>query len=75
MKKRIFSLFMVLVTMLSFFTFPGNAASTLDEAMADVNVYARNNDLNSLRMNGSVKVQHYTYYRYRSELTGQVTIV
>ena len=71
MTKRITALLLTLVTLLSLVAVPGNAASTLDEAMADVNVYARNNDLNWLRMNGSVKVQHYTYYRYRSELTGQ----
>ena len=73
MKKRIFSLFMALVTMLSFFTFPANAAPTLEEAMADVSVYAKDDELNWLTMNGSVKTQHYTYYNYRSELTGEVS--
>ena len=58
MKKRIFSLFMALVTMLSFFTFPANAAPTLEEAMADVSVYAKDDELNWLTMNGSVKTQH-----------------
>lgn len=73
MKKRIFSLFMALVTMLSFFTFPASAAPTLEEAMADVSVYAKDDELNWLTMNGSVKTQHYTYYNYRSELTGEVS--
>ena len=73
MTKRITALFLTLLTLFGLVAVPANAASTLAEAMADVNVYARNDDLDWLRMNGSVKVQHYTYYRYRSELTGQTT--
>ena len=38
---------------------------TLEEAMAEVDVYARNETLDWLTMNGSVKEQHYTYYNYR----------
>ncbi len=48
-----------------------NAASTLEEAMADVSVYAKDKSLNYLTMNGSVKEQHYTYYLYQSVQTGE----
>ena len=71
--KRITALFLTLVTLLSLVAVPANAASTLEEAMAEVNVYARNDDLDWLRVNGAVKTQHYTFYEYQSELTGQTT--
>ena len=48
-----------------------NAASTLEEAMKDVNVYAKSQKLNWLTMNGSVKEQEYTYYLYQSVQTGE----
>lgn len=71
MTKRITALFLTLVTLLGLVAVPANAASTLEEAMAEVNVYARNDDLDWLRVNGALKVQHYTFYLYRSEQTGQ----
>lgn len=61
MTKRIISLFLVLVTLLGVLTVPAGAASSLEEAMKEVNIYARNEDLDWLTMNGSVKTQHYTY--------------
>ena len=64
MTKRITALFLTLVTLLSLVAVPANAASTLEKAMAEVNVYARNDDLDWLRVNGSVKAQHYTYVRF-----------
>ena len=72
MKKRIISLLLVLVTLLSILPMTSLAAPTLEEAMAEVNVYARNEDLDWLTMNGSVKTQHYTYYNYESVQSGQV---
>ena len=71
MIRRITALFLVFSTLLSLSAAPVHAASTLDDAMAEVNVYARNDDLDWLRVNGAVKVQHYTFYRFRSEQTGQ----
>lgn len=71
MSKRILSLFLVLLTIVGMLAVPAGATSTLDEAMKEVNVYARNDDLNWLTMNGSVKTQHYTYYNYVSVQTGQ----
>ena len=64
MIRRITALFLVFSTLLSLSAAPVHAASTLDEAMAEVNVYARNDDLDWLRVNGAVKVQHYTYVRF-----------
>ena len=72
MAKRIMSLFLAVLTLVSTFTLPTSAAPTLDEAMAEVDVYARNDDLEWLTMNGSIKTQHYTYYNYTSAQTGQV---
>ncbi|MBQ9720212.1 MAG: Cys-Gln thioester bond-forming surface protein [Oscillospiraceae bacterium] len=66
MHKRILSLILALVTVLSMIVAPASAAPTLEEAMADVNVYADKTDLNWLTMNGSVKTQWYTYYNYTS---------
>ena len=39
------------------------AAPTLEEAMREVSVYANNTDLTWLTMNGTVRTQHYPYYR------------
>ena len=49
------------------------AAPTLEEAMREVSVYAKNKDLNWLTMNGTVRTQHYTYYRYTSVLDGSTS--
>ncbi|MCI8914625.1 MAG: Cys-Gln thioester bond-forming surface protein, partial [Lawsonibacter sp.] len=72
MKKRIISLFLALVALLGILPVTSLAAPTLEEAMAEVDVYARNETLDWLTMNGSVKEQHYTYYKYESVQTGQV---
>ena len=71
MKKRILSLLMASIMLLGMMAVPANAASTLEEAMKDVNVFARNDDLDWLMMNGSVATQHYTYYLYQSEVSGE----
>ena len=70
MNKRIIALFLTVITVFGLLAAPVSAASTLEEAMAEVNIYARNTDLNWLTMNGSVKTQWYTYYNYRSPETG-----
>ena len=73
MKKRMLSLFlavMMLVGMIPI-TPSAHAASTLEEAMKDVSVYAHSQKLNWLTMNGSVKEQEYTYYLYQSVQTGE----
>ena len=71
MYKRILTLILAIATVMSFLAVPASAAPTLDEAMAEVNIYAKAKELNYLTMNGSVKPQHYTYYNYTSVLTGE----
>ena len=66
MKRRILALLMVLSTILSMIVVPAHAAPTLEEAMADVNVYAEKTNLTWLTMNGSIKTLWYTYYNYTS---------
>ena len=55
MKKRMISLLLVLVTLLGILPVTSFAAPTLEEAMAEVDVYARSETLDWLTMNGSVK--------------------
>ena len=71
MTKRIVSLMLAVVMLASMLVVPTSAAPTLEEAMAEVDVFATNEDLDWLTMNGSVKTQHYTYYNYVSVQTGQ----
>lgn len=73
MKKRILSMLLALAALLSMLPLSANAASSLEEAMAEVDVYGKKEDLNWLTMNGSVKTQHYTYYNFTSEVTGETT--
>lgn len=72
MKKRILSVLLAVLMLVGMIPMPlANAASTLEEAMADVSIYAKDATLNYLTMNGSIKEQHYTYYRYQSVQTGE----
>ncbi|MBR1566727.1 MAG: Cys-Gln thioester bond-forming surface protein, partial [Oscillospiraceae bacterium] len=73
MKKRIVSLLLAVLMVIGMTPIMPtvNAASTLEEAMKDVNVYAKSQKLNWLTMNGSVKEQEYTYYLYQSVQTGE----
>ena len=72
MNRRILAMVLAVMTALSLFAAPASAASSLEEAMAEVNVYGKKTPLKWLTMNGSVKTQYYTYYNYRSEVTGDV---
>ena len=71
MTKRIIAAFLAVLTIFSMLAVPASAASSLEEAMAEVDIYAKHDSLNWLTMNGSIKEQHYTYYLYTSEQTGQ----
>ena len=75
MKKRILSLFLAVLLLVGLLPTGALAASSLEDAMREVSIYARNDDLNWLTMNGSVRTQHYTYYRYTSVLDGSTTEV
>ena len=71
MKKRILAIILAVITVFGMFAAPVSAASTLEEAMAEVDIYARNTDLNWLTMNGSIKTQWYTYYNYSPPQGGE----
>jgi len=71
MYKRITAMLLTIAMMISMFAVPVSAASSLEEAMRDVDVYARSEELSYLTMNGQIKTQHYTYYNYTSPQTGQ----
>ena len=73
MKKRISSFLLAVVMLIGLLPTTSFAAGTLEEAMAEVDIYAKNDDLEWLTMNGSVKTQHYTYYNYTSVQTGQTS--
>ncbi|MBO6266768.1 MAG: Cys-Gln thioester bond-forming surface protein, partial [Synergistaceae bacterium] len=70
-RKRILSLLLAALTVVGMFPTPTFAADSLEEAMAEINIYARDRKLNWLTMNGSVKEQEYTYYNYRSAQTNE----
>ena len=71
MKKRILPLLLTVAMLLGIAPPIAEAASTLEEAMADVRIYARPEKLNWLTMNGTIREQEYTYYLYQSEQTGE----
>ena len=73
MYKRIIAMMLTLATLLGMLAVPASAASTLEEAMAEVDIYAKGEELVYLTMNGQVKGQHYTYYNYTSVQTGETT--
>ena len=58
MKKRILSLFLAVLLLVGLLPTSALAASSLEDAMREVSIYARNDDLNWLTMNGSVRTQH-----------------
>ena len=73
MYKRIIAMMLTLATLLGMLAVPASAASTLEESMAEVDIYAKGEELVYLTMNGQVKGQHYTYYNYTSVQTGETT--
>ena len=66
MKKRLLALLLTVVMVFGMMATSASAASSLQDAMSEVNIYARNADLVWLTMNGSVKTHWYTYYNYTS---------
>ena len=71
MRKRIISLFLVLVTILGLLPTISFAAATEAEALGEVDIYHSGEELSYLSVNGSVRTQTYTYYNYVSP-TGEV---
>ena len=73
MKKRMMTMLLAVLLLIGLLPTSALAAPTLEEAMREVSVYAKNKDLNWLTMNGTVRTQHYTYYRYTSVLDGSTS--
>lgn len=60
MKKRMLSMFLALLTICGLIPTTAFAAPTLDEAMAEVDVYLKDKDIVYLTSNGKVQNQKYT---------------
>ena len=71
MKTRLIPILLVLVTLLSILPLGTMAAPSLDEAMAEVDIYARDDAIDYLTMNGTVRNQEFIYYNYVSPVTGE----
>ena len=66
MKKRLVSLFLVLLSVLALLPSAAFAASTVEEALGEVNIYNGEYELGYLSINGAVKKQVYTYFLYEA---------
>ena len=71
MKKRMLSMFLALLTICGLIPTTAVAAPTLEEAMAEVDVYSKDKDIVYLTANGKVQNQKYIYYNYTSVITGE----
>lgn len=66
MKRRLLSLFLALVTILSILPTAAFAASSEEEALGEVDIYNGDYELGYLAINGTVRKQKYTYFLYES---------
>lgn len=66
MKRRLLSLFLALVTILSILPTAAFAASSEEEALGEVDIYNGDYELGYLSINGAVRKQKYTYFLYES---------
>ena len=66
MKKRLVSLFLVLLSVLALLPSAAFAASTVEEALGEVSIYNGEYELGYLSINGSVRKQIYTYFLYEA---------
>lgn len=64
MKKRLLSLFLVLLSVLALLPGAALAASTVEEALGEVDIYNGGYELGYLSINGVVRTQKYTYFNY-----------
>ena len=64
MRKRIIAMLLAVLTVINLLPMSALAASSLEEQMANVDIYARTDDLTWLTMNGKIETQWYTYYNY-----------
>ena len=66
MKRRLLSLFLAFVTILSLLPTAAFAASSEEDALGEVDIYNGDYELGYLAINGAVKKQTYTYFLYES---------
>ena len=64
MKKRLISLFLVLLSVLALLPTAAFAADTPEAALGEVDIYNGGYELGYLMINGAVKKQDYTYFNY-----------
>lgn len=69
MKKRLISMLLLLVMALGLLPNAAFAASTEEEALGEVGIYNGGYELSYLSINGTVRTQIYTYFRY-ADATG-----
>ena len=68
MKKRLLSLFLAFVTLLGILpaaSLPALAASSVEDALGEIDIFNGGQEMGYLSINGSVRRQKYTYYIYR----------
>ena len=66
MKRRLLSLFLAFVTILSLLPTAAFAASSEEDALGEVDIYNGDYELGYLAINGAVKKQVYTYFLYEA---------
>ena len=66
MKRRLLSLFLAFVTILSLLPTAAFAASSEEDALGEVDIYNGDYELGYLAINGTVRKQKYTYFLYES---------
>ena len=66
MIRRLLSLFLAFVTILSLLPTAAFAASSEEDALGEVDIYNGDYELGYLAINGAVKKQKYTYFLYES---------
>lgn len=65
MKKRFFSMLLALIMALGLFPTSASAASSVDEALGEINIYNGGTKMSYLSINGKIQSQIYTYYNYK----------
>ena len=64
MKKRFLSLLLVAATLMGLLAVPASAASSVTEALGEIDIYNGGQELSYLMINGRVRTLIYTYYNY-----------
>ena len=70
MKKRFFSMLLALIMALGLFP-ASAAASSIDEALGEIDIYNGGTKMSYLSINGKIQSQIYTYYNFDNG-SGQV---